>query len=96
LCESTSGTCLESYQLEQDVRILAIEVLILILARKRVIQIDPRTFWMYSQTEEPSIEWEFSAPKPNWLDKIAQEQQLLTSALFSNDDTKIRYELSLK
>ena len=51
---------------------------------------------MYSQTEEPPIEWEFSAPKPNWLDKIAQEQQLLTSALFSNDDTKIRYGLSLK
>ncbi|CAG8611922.1 14125_t:CDS:2 [Ambispora leptoticha] len=47
------------------------------------------------ETEEPPIEWKFSAPKPNWLDKIAQEQQLLTSALFSNDDTKIRYELSL-
>ncbi|CAB4495044.1 unnamed protein product [Rhizophagus irregularis] len=45
------------------------------------------------EAEEPSIEWEFSIP--NWLDKIAQEHQLLTSTMFSNNDTKIRYELSL-
>uniref|UniRef100_U9SM46 Uncharacterized protein n=1 Tax=Rhizophagus irregularis (strain DAOM 181602 / DAOM 197198 / MUCL 43194) TaxID=747089 RepID=U9SM46_RHIID len=63
-------------------------------SRKRVIQINTRTFWMYLQAEEPSIEWEFSIP--NWLDKIAQEHQLLTSTMFSNNDTKIRYELSLK
>ncbi|PKC04629.1 hypothetical protein RhiirA5_487604 [Rhizophagus irregularis] len=49
--------------------------------------------WMYGMAEEPSIEWEFSIP--NWLDKIAQEHQLLTSTMFSNNDTKIRYELSL-
>ncbi|CAI2190172.1 20213_t:CDS:2 [Funneliformis geosporum] len=46
------------------------------------------------ETEEPPIEWELSTPKQNWLDKIAREQQLLTSAMFSNNDTKIRYELS--
>ncbi|CAG8523825.1 16650_t:CDS:2 [Funneliformis caledonium] len=42
-------------------------------------QIELRILEHSIEAEGPPIEWEFSTPKQNWLDKIAQEHQLLTS-----------------
>ncbi|CAB4411027.1 unnamed protein product [Rhizophagus irregularis] len=44
------------------------------------------------EAEEPSIEWEFSTP--NWLDKIAQEHQLLTSTICETKYNEF-YQLNL-
>ncbi|CAB5362811.1 unnamed protein product [Rhizophagus irregularis] len=44
------------------------------------------------KAEEPSIEWEFSIP--NWLDKIAQEHQLLTSTICETKYNEF-YQLNL-
>ncbi|RHZ58197.1 hypothetical protein Glove_375g6 [Diversispora epigaea] len=48
----------------------------------------------YKRDEESSIEWEFDAPKPNWIDKISQERDSLISNAF-NCDKITQYELSL-
>ncbi|CAG8707121.1 12098_t:CDS:2, partial [Dentiscutata heterogama] len=45
--------------------------------------------------EESYIEWEFDAPKPNWIDKITQERDLLISYAINCNDKKTQYESSL-
>ncbi|CAG8757445.1 16483_t:CDS:2, partial [Cetraspora pellucida] len=46
--------------------------------------------------EESFVEWEFDAPKPNWIDKISQERDSLIFYAFNCNDKKTQYELSLK
>ncbi|CAG8457559.1 17314_t:CDS:2 [Acaulospora morrowiae] len=59
-------------------------------------QDEPRILECSIEAEEPPIEWEFSTPKPDWLDKMTREHQSLISTMFSNNDPKIRHELSSK